>query len=79
MNNETSNKKNDRKTVLADGAYVCDCGNKAKMPLCYDCFKKGLEKQESPILYSANELTSLFIIKVFLVMFIIAIVCLKWF
>jgi hypothetical protein len=77
-NNELKNETaNGTKPVLADGAYVCDCGNKAKIPLCYECFKKGLEKQESPMLYSTNELTSSFIIKVFLVMFIIGIVCWK--
>jgi hypothetical protein len=66
---------NDANRVLADGAYVCNCSNKAKIPLCYECFKKGLEKQESPMLYSTNELTSSFVIKFFLIMFIIGIVC----
>ena len=77
MQNDNLKHKNPNgtKPVLADGAYVCDCGNKAKVPLCYECFKKGLERQESPMLYSTNELTSSFIIKVFLVMFIIGIVC----
>ena len=70
---------NDANRLLADGAYVCDCGNKAKIPLCYECFKKGLERQESPMLYSTNELTSPFVIKVFLIMFIIGVVCVMLF
>jgi hypothetical protein len=29
-----------------NSAYTCDCGQKAKMPICFDCFKKGLKRND---------------------------------
>ena len=54
--------------------YTCDCGQKSKVPLCYECFKNGLKRDDSPMLYSTNEITIAFVMKVFLVMFIIGLI-----
>jgi hypothetical protein len=62
------------KGVVSGSAYTCDCGQKAKMPICFDCFKKGLERNDSPMLYSTNQITNRFVIKVFIVMFVIGLV-----
>lgn len=63
-----------RKTAVSGSAYTCDCGQKAKMPICFDCFKKGLERNDSPMLYSTNQITNRFVIKLFIVMFVIGLV-----
>jgi len=69
-------KKFDNKEELV--AYICNCGQKAKIPLCFDCFKKGLEFAEmkeqfynsSPMLYKLKGVTWMLFIWVMIGMLI---------